>query len=294
MSSLSFLGHAAPLVALLLLLVLIAFAAGSLGALLGLGGGVVLVPALVLLFGVDVHLAIATSLVSVIATSTGAASSGRESGYTNLRIAMFLETATSVGALGGALLTVTVLATQGNLLIAAFIPVLLAAAVYMRRQKGPAGTKTGPDDPIAVRFQLQGECPDPEGGERLVYRARRTRSGLALSGVAGVASGSLGIGGGLFYVPGMNVLMQLPIRVASATSTFMVGVTATASALVYLFAGDVALLLTAPAVVGTVLGSRLGSTLRPSAPTRWLRAAFIVVLLAAAGSLVARLVGVFP
>lgn len=293
-SSLVVLGHAAPLIAILLLLLAIAFAAGSLGALLGLGGGLILVPALVILFGIDVHLAIATSLVSVIATSSGAASSGAEVGYTNLRVAMFLETATSVGGLAGAVLAVTVLANQGNLLVAAFIPLVIGAAVYMFRQRGAVGSGTGAVDPIAVRYHLEGSSPDSDARGERFYRARRTRSGLALSGVAGVASGLLGIGGGLFYVPGMNALMQLPIRVASATSTFMIGVTAAASALVYLFAGDVALLLTAPAAVGTVLGSRIGSTLRPHAPTPWLRLAFVVVLVAAALSLIARLWGVFP
>lgn len=294
MSSLVVLGHAAPLIAILLLLLLIAFAAGTLGALLGLGGGLILVPALVLLFGIDVHFAIATSLVSVIATSSGAASSGAEVGYTNLRVAMFLETATSVGGLAGAILAVTVLAHQDNLLIAAFIPLVLGAAVYMFRQRGAVGSVSGPADPIAIRYHLEGTSPDVETGGERPYRARRARSGLALSGVAGVASGLLGIGGGLFYVPGMSVLMQLPIRVASATSTFMIGVTAAASALVYLFAGDVALLLTAPAAVGTVIGSRIGSTLRPYAPTRWLRIAFVIVLVGAALSLIGRLLGAFP
>ncbi len=288
------LGAAVPWLLLLAVLLLAAGAAGTLGSLLGLGGGVVLVPVLVLVFGLDIHLAVAASLVSVIATSTGAASTQVEGGFTDVRLGMFLEVATAAGGLAGALAAVTVFAARGSVLILTFVPVVLAGAVYMIAGRSVDVRPELGSDRLARRFRLRGECPDPEHGGSLRYEATRTGPGLAVSALAGVASGLLGIGGGIFKVPAMNAVMNVPMRVASATSTFMIGVTASAAAVVYLFAGDVALFVAAPAAVGAVLGSRAGSHLRIRVSPGALKAGFAVVLIGAAASMLGQGLGVFP
>ncbi len=294
MGAVLLLGTATPFVLVLVALLLVAAAAGALGALLGLGGGVVLVPVLVLVFGLDIHLAVAASLVSVIATSTGAASTQLESGYTDVRLAMVLEMATASGGLAGALAAVTVFAARGSALILAFVPVVLVAAVYMFLHRSTDVRGGEPPDRLARYFGLEGTCPDPERGGTLAYAATHTPAGLAISGLAGVASGLFGIGGGLFKVPAMNGAMNIPFRVASATSTFMIGVTAAAAALVYLLAGDVALLVAAPTVLGSVVGSRAGARLRVRTRAPWLKGAFVVVLVGAAASMLAQFLGVLP
>lgn len=294
MDGLALAGIAVPIIVALLLLFVVAVGAGTMGSLLGLGGGLMLVPALVLIFGIDIHVAIAASLVSVVATSTGAASVQVESGFTNPRLGMFLESATAVGGLLGALLSVTLLGAHGQVLIGIFIGVVLVAAGYMYRQRGRGVDPDPPRDRLADRLRLGGSSLDTDRGEVVAYRVTGTSLGLAISGLAGVASGLLGIGGGLFKVPAMNSIMNVPIRVASATSTFMIGVTAASGALVYLFAGDVGILITAPSAVGTVLGSQIGSELRPRATSGLLKDVFVAVLVFAAGLLAAQLFGVFP
>ena len=294
MVTVELLGTAVPVAVALLVIVVVAIAAGAVGSMLGLGGGLFLVPALVVLFHADIHLVVATSLVSVIATSSGAASTQVESGYTNLRLAMFLETATSVGGLAGAVLSVTILANHGNVLIAIFIPVVVVAGLSMYVRRRVDTRENVAPDAWADRLRLSGEAPDVLGGAPHPYRATGAAPGLAVAGVAGIASGLLGIGGGLFKVPAMNSIMNIPIRVAGATSTFMIGVTAAASAIVYLIAGDVLLVLTVPAAIGTLLGSRLGSGLRSRASAPWLKAMFAAMLGVAAVSMFAQLVGVLP
>jgi uncharacterized protein len=280
-----------PVVAIVALLV-ISLAAGCLGSMLGLGGGVVLVPTLILIFGLEAHLAIAASLVTVIATSTGAASRSPEHGFTNVRIAMFLEVATSVGGLAGAVIAVTVLAQRGDLLVFAFVPVVLGAGIsmYLHRERDvEPGLRP---DRLSRVLRLKGTYPDPVKGTLVPYEATRSIPTLAVAGLAGLASGLLGIGGGLFKVPAMNSVMNLPMRVAGATSTFMIGVTAAASALVYLFAGDVVLLVVGPAVLGIVLGSRAGVALRVRVATGVLKQAFVIVLVLTAASMLAQATGV--
>ncbi|HYK93714.1 MAG TPA: sulfite exporter TauE/SafE family protein [Thermoplasmata archaeon] len=287
-------GAPVPLLLSLLLLLVFAAAAGALGSLLGIGGGVVLVPLFFLVFGLDIHVVIAASLVSVIATSTGAASTEMEEGFTNLRLGMFLEVATSVGGLVGAVIAVTVLASRGQLLILVFVPVVLVAAAAMYVQRRTDVRPDVPPDRISRYLDLSGECPDPERGTVVHYAATRTGTGLVVSAFAGVAAGLLGLGGGLFKVPAMSAVMNVPIRVAGATSTFMIGVTAAAAGLVYLIAGDVSLLVAGPAAIGTVLGSRAGAGLRHRASAPWLKEAFVVVLVVAAASMLAQATGVLP
>jgi uncharacterized membrane protein YfcA len=287
------LGGLSPLGAFLVLLAL-AFAAGAIGAALGTGGGLFLVPGLVLLFGLDIHLAIAASLVSVIATSSAAAGNDVESGLTNVRLSMFLESGTAVGGVLGALVAVTVLASHSDVLAFAFVPVVLVAAVLMASSRDRDIVPNPTPDPVSRRLRLDGEYLAPETGARRAYRVTNAPLGLAFAGLAGLASGLLGLGGGIFKVPAMNALMNVPLRVASATSTFMIGVTAAAGAIVYLFAGDVVLAVVAPVVLAVFVGTVVGRRYAHRAPVGRLKVLFVGVLVVAAVLMVARGLGAVP
>lgn len=282
------------LLVLLFSLLLIAIGAGMLGSLLGLGGGLIIVPALVLLFGVDVHLAIASSLISVIATSAGSASRYAQQGLLHLRLGFFLEVATALGGLLGAVLTALVLVgAQGDdVLFVIFAVVAISAALLIVRDLRKGGVTTPPHDPLADRWRLQATLPATPTSAPRPFRVGHVREGLGLSFVAGVASGLLGIGGGLYKVPAMTGLMGVPMKMASATSSMMIGVTATAGALVFLMQGDVVPVLTAPIAVGTLAGSLVGARIHTSASPATLRLVFVVVLIAAAVLMVLRGLGV--
>jgi uncharacterized protein len=284
------LGGLSPWVALLVLII-VAFAAGSVGAALGVGGGLFLVPALVVLFGFDIHIAIAASIVSVIATSSAAASTDVRSGLTNIRLGMFLETGTAVGGLAGAVIAVTLLANQSNVLVFVFVPVILIAAGLMLWSRDRDTVAEPRPDPLARRLRLDGEYVGPMTGIRRSYKVTGTTPGLVFAFLAGIASGLLGIGGGIFKVPAMNTVMNVPLRVATATSTFMIGVTAAAGALVYLFAGDVVLAVAAPVILAVFAGTVVGRRYGQSAPVARLKLLFIGLLVVAALLMVARGVG---
>ncbi|HEV2518996.1 MAG TPA: sulfite exporter TauE/SafE family protein [Thermoplasmata archaeon] len=280
-----------PLVDLAILLV-VAFAAGAIGSLMGVGGGLFLVPALILLFGVDVHVAVAASLIGVVATTTGAAISRIGEGMVNLRLGMFLETATVAGGLLGAIVSVTLLAARSTVLIFVLIPVILLAAVLMSMGRPRTANQRRPPDQLADRLRLGGVYVDPSTGEREEYRVRGSTIGLTFAALAGVASGLLGIGGGIFKVPAMNAFMNVPLRVASATSTLMIGVTATAGAFVYLFAGYIAFPLVTPIALAVLAGSYVSTHFGGTWPRLRLRFLFVGVLLLAAFLLFLRGVGV--
>jgi uncharacterized membrane protein YfcA len=281
-----------PVLVVVLVLVLISVAAGVIGALLGLGGGIVLVPALVLLFGLNIHLAIAASLVSVIATSSGSASTFVEEGLTDLRIGMFLEVATVVGGLVGAVVSAILLSDEGQYLVLAFVPVILLAAVFMYRSRARDVDPSRAPDRVAVRLRLGGEYYDEQQRRTVPYRVTGTGIGLGFAGISGVVSGLLGIGGGTFNVPAMNAFMNVPIRVAGATSNFMIGVTAAAGALVYVYAGDVGLTLVAPVVLGIFVGSLVGTSLHRTVRVERLKGLFVAVLVVAAILMLLRAIGV--
>jgi len=285
------LGSLSPWLSLLILLV-VAFAAGMVGAALGTGGGIFLVPALVLLFGLDIHVAIAASIVSVIATSSAAAAGDVETGLTNIRLAMFLESGTAVGGLLGAVVAVTILASQSNVLVLVFVPVILLGDGLMLSSRDRDIVPDPPPDPIARRLRLDGEYVGPVTHIRRSYRVTRTPLGLVFAFFAGIASGLLGLGGGIFKVPAMNAVMNVPLRVATATSTFMIGVTATAGALVYLFAGDVELAVAAPVILAVFAGTVVGRRYGHRAPVGRLKLLFVGLLVAAALLMVARAAGV--
>ena len=250
--------------------------AGLLGSLLGLGGGVIVVPLLTLLFKIDIHYAIGASIVSVIATSSGAAASYVKEHMTNLRIAMLLEMATTIGAICGALMAGML---AGRWLFVIFGAVLGYTAIHMLRGKdGVDGNNVRPDA-WADRLRLHGHVFDQQAGRELHYRVGRTPFGLAVSYVAGVVSGLLGIGGGAIKVPAMNVVMGVPIKVATATSNLMIGVTAAASAGVYFMRGDIDPFIAAPVAAGVLIGAQSGSRLLPKIKSKTIRTAFVLVLL---------------
>jgi uncharacterized membrane protein YfcA len=251
--------------------------AGFLGALTGLGGGVVIVPLLTLVFGVDIRYAIGASLVSVIATSSGAAVAYVKEGYTNLRVGMLLEIATTIGAVVGASLATIV---PGNAIAITFGVVLLYSAYLSRRPHDHGGADTAPADKLATRLRLDSAFPTPDGPR--TYHVRRVPAGFSLMGLAGVLSGLLGIGSGAVKVLAMDQVMRLPFKVSTTTSNFMIGVTAAASAGVYLNRGYVDPGLAMPVMLGVLGGSLLGARILMVANSRWLRAVFagVIVVLA--------------
>ncbi len=241
--------------------------AGFLGALTGLGGGVVVTPVLTTLLGVDLHYAIGASLVSVIATSSGAAAAYVREGFSNIRAGMFLEIATTLGAVAGAHLT-TVL--PGSTLAIIFGAVLLYSAWHSirARKEGPA-TKS---DPLAVRLRVEGSYPGPEGP--IQYRVDRVKGGFSLMFVAGLLSGLLGIGSGAMKVIAMDQVMRFPFKVSTTTSNFMIGVTAAASAGIYLSRGYIDPGVAMPVMLGVLTGSLLGARQLVVSRTRLLRLVF--------------------
>ncbi len=253
-----------------------ALAAGLVGSLTGLGGGVVIVPMLTLLFKVDIHYAIGASLVSVIATSSGAAAAYVKEGYANLRIGMFLEVATVAGALVGASMGPRV---PTSAIAVIFGVVLLISAVFSRRPHAERPATTGRPDPLATWLGMNGSFPTPQGARS--YYVYRVPQGFALMAVAGVLSGLLGIGSGALKVLAMDQAMRIPFKVSTTTSNFMIGVTAAASAGLYLNSGYIDPGLAMPVILGVLPGAMLGARLLArleSRPLRWFFAAVIVVL----------------
>ncbi|MHB1712262.1 MAG: sulfite exporter TauE/SafE family protein, partial [Acidimicrobiales bacterium] len=211
-------------------LALISVAAGVLGSLVGLGGGVVIVPVLTIFYGVDIRLAIGASIVSVIATSSGAAAAYVREKMTNLRAGMFLEIATTTGAVSGAYLTTLF---PSRFLFILFGVVLGYSSFATYRKRHSAEPLTVSNDRIANYFNLHGSYYDTAEKKEISYKVVGTKPGLVLMYVAGLVSALLGIGSGALKVPAMDVAMHLPMKVSSATSNFMIGVTAAASAGVY-------------------------------------------------------------
>ncbi len=248
-------------------------AAGFLGALTGLGGGVVLVPLLTLLFHVDIRYAIGASLVSVIATSSGAAAAYVKEGFSNIRIGMFLEIATTLGALLGAYLALRV---PTHAIAIVFGLVLLYSAWLSGRTQPPLSESPAPD-PLATRLRLNGSYPSPNGPKE--YFIRRVPAGFSIMFGAGTLSGLLGIGSGAVKVLAMDQAMRIPFKVSTTTSNFMIGVTAAASAGIYLSRGYIDPGVAMPVMLGVLMGSLLGSRLLLKAKTRSLRSVFAVVIL---------------
>jgi len=249
-------------------------AAGLLGSLTGLGGGVVIVPVLTLLFHVDIRYAIGASLVSVIATSSGAAAAYVREGYSNVRIGMFLEIATTLGAVLGAWLTTRVPTSAIGFI---FALVLLYSAFASWRKKESHTGNIRPNK-LAGLLRMRGSFPVADGKED--YVAQRIPAGFGLMFSAGTLSGLLGIGSGAVKVLAMDQAMGLPFKVSTTTSNFMIGVTAAASAGIYLSRGYIAPELAMPVMLGVLAGSLIGAKVLVHARVNTLRLVFALVIVA--------------
>src|SRR6516164_2822056 len=253
-------------------LLLFAISAGFIGAISGLGGGVFIVPALVVFAKMPMRIAVGASLISVVATSAGASVAFVRDGWTNLRVAMVLECATVTGAVVGALLAGVIPAVILEVL---FALMMLQSAYFTLSKQDDVLVERG--DPLARRLRLVGDIPD-EAGSLTHYETVNLPAGGALMVVAGLMSGLLGIGSGALKVIAMDYYMHIPLKVSSATSNFMIGVTAGAGALVFLARGNVSTSVAAPVALGVTAGALLGSRILPYANVRILRLVFVVIL----------------
>lgn len=251
--------------------------AGLLGSLTGLGGGVVIIPLLTIGLGVDIRYAIGTSLVAVIATSSGAAAAYVREGITNMRIGMFLEIATTVGAIGGATLAL-IAPTHALAIIFGVVLLYSAANSFINREKVyPSYSSPLPGDRnLSTLLKLDGNYPTANGA--VFYNVFNVVGGFILMIVAGALSGLLGIGSGAFKVIAMDNVMKIPFKVSSATSNFMIGVTAAASAGIYLSRGYIDPALSMPVILGVLIGSMIGAKTLMKSRTRKLRIVFAIVI----------------
>ncbi len=265
---------------------LVSLGSGVLGALLGLGGGVILVPLLVFLLHVPIHIASGASIIAVVATSSAAASTYVRNELTNMRLGMFLELATTLGAITGAFLTSVI--SESLLRIVFGLSLLYASATmfYQQRNTGGAGWTPKADDWLAERLKLGSSYFDEALGQEVRYGVDRTPLTFAISYVAGVVSGLLGIGGGGIKVPAMNIISGIPMKAAVATSNFMIGVTASASAMVYMRHQFCDAFVTAPVMLGTLVGAALGSRLTNRVSSNTLKTFFEAVLLLLAARMI--------
>lgn len=256
----------------LLFLLLTSAAAGFLGSLLGLGGGIIVVPVLTLVYHIDIRYAIAASLISIVATSSGAAASFLKDSLTNLRLAVLLEVGTVTGAIVGFLIAGRISTQYLFLLFGGFL--LFSSLMMLRRREDHVATE---NHPWAEKLKLDGEYPSSDGKWH-AYKVAHVPLGLFAMIGAGVLSALLGIGSGIFKVLAMDGAMKLPIKVSSATSNFMIGVTASASAGAYLLRGDVRPEIAGPVALGIIAGSFVGARVMVKIPAARIRQVFVIVL----------------
>ncbi|TMC15540.1 MAG: DUF1634 domain-containing protein [Chloroflexi bacterium] len=265
--------------------------AGVVGSLAGLGGGVLLVPLLTIAFHVPIELAIGASIVSVIATSSGAAIAYVRDRLTNVRIAMVLQIGTTLGALSGVFLAGLLAPNMLAIIFGVILLISIAPMIFKLREELPQGIN---NDRWATYFNLAGSYPDKRLGQEVRYQVRRTPAGFVLMYVAGAISGLLGIGSGSFKVLALDTLMRLPMKVSSATSNLMIGVTAAASAGIYLSRGNIVPLLAAPVALGVLLGAFIGARLLVHLSNKTLRYIFLPVLTATAIEMLLHGIGIGP
>ncbi len=273
-------------------ILLVSVAAGVVGALFGLGGGILIIPFLTLVEGVPVQLAVGASIVSVVATSSASAATYVQDHLTDLRLGMFLETGTVAGALTGAYVAPHFQGSNEWILYILFGAMLLyasAAMVSQRRIDVPEGVQP---DRLANSLKLGGTYSDKSTGTPVKYDVTGTPRTLGISYVAGIVSALLGVGGGVIQVPTMNLVSKVPVKVASATSNFMIGVTAAASGSIYFLRGDVHPLLTAPLMIGVVAGAAVGTRLLGRTPPTRVKVFFAILLVFVATNMVLRGIGI--
>jgi len=250
-----------------------AYCAGLLGSLTGLGGGVVVIPLLTLAFGVDFHYAVGAALVASISTSSGSGSAYVKEGITNVRLGMFLEIATTIGAVCGAAVAIYL---DNNAIAILFGAVLILTAAMQQRRKSDHEGVRGSE--AARRLKLFGTWPQKDGTLKS-YELKHVGSGFSIMYVAGILSGILGIGSGVLKVIAMDGVMKVPFKVSTTTSNFMMGVTACASAVVYVQRGQIEPGIAFPVMVGVLLGALTGARLLKVLNVKTLRQIFCVAIL---------------
>ena len=260
---------------------LIAVLAGFLGSLVGLGGGIIITPALTILFGFDIKYAIGASIVAVIATSSGSAIAFVKDHVSNMRVGMLLEVFTTAGGVVGALMA----GVFSSKLLYIFFSLILLNSFYGMLKKTGLITKLKKEeekienDKYADKYKLNSTYYDKATGETVEYNVTNVPQGSLVMFGAGFASGLLGIGSGAFKVVALDTYMKLPIKVSTATSNFMMGVTATASALIYFFNGTINPAVAAPIAIGTLIGSRTGAKVMQRLDAKYIRYIFLPILL---------------
>ncbi|WP_448606187.1 sulfite exporter TauE/SafE family protein [Paenimyroides ceti] len=259
-----------------IILFLGAVTAGIIGSLSGLGGGIVVIPLLTILLGVDLHYAIGAALVSVIATSSGSAAAYVREGITNMRLGMFLEIATTAGAVAGALIATV---APSSYIAVIFGGALIFSAVNSLRKKEEHVVKESSS--LALKLKLPSTYPVKKG-EEVAYGTKNVIGGFSMMGLAGMMSGLLGIGSGAFKVIAMDTIMRIPFKVSTTTSNFMMGVTALASSVIYIQKGYIEPGICLPVMIGVLIGAMIGSKILMVADPKKLRVffAFIILFLA--------------
>jgi uncharacterized membrane protein YfcA len=269
----------------------VSLGASALGGMLGMAGGVFIVPVLAIFGHVDIHVAIGASIVSVIACSCGGAASFLRSRLTNIRLAITLETATTLGALSGVFLFGVIPASYLFFLFAA---ILLLSAQHMMARRGdlPGASTVADAERWTATLRLNSSYPEPTLGRDIAYHVQRLPMGMMLMFGAGLISALLGIGSGVLKIPAMDTALRLPIKVSSATSNFMIGVTAAASAGAYFMRGDIVTAVAGPVALGSVVGAVLGARILIRASNTRIRLLFVVVLVALAAEMLLQVCGI--
>ncbi|AQR76964.1 sulfite exporter TauE/SafE family protein [Paenibacillus larvae] len=257
-------------------ILLISVLVGVVGSVLGLGGGIIVTPALTLLFGVDIKHAIGASIISVIATSSGSAIAYIRDQITNVRVGMFLEIATTIGAVTGAI--IGGLIAPGALYVIFGLLLLYSALAMIKKGKDELPAEV-PLHPVAEKLKLHNHYYDKALQQNVSYNVDNVYGGFGVMYGAGIISGLLGIGSGSFKVMAMDVFMKLPLKVSSATSNFMMGVTAAASAGIYLFRGDIDPGISAPVALGVLIGATVGTRIMQRLKSKTIRKLFIPILI---------------
>lgn len=260
------------ILAFTIILLIGAYCAGLLGSLTGLGGGVVVIPLLTLVFGVDFHYAVGAALVASISTSSGSGSAYVKEGITNIRLGMFLEIATTIGAVCGA--TIAIFLNNNTIAVIYGLVLLLTAAMQQRRKSDHDGV-VGSEQ--ARRLKLFGTWPQKDGTLKS-YQLKHVGGGFSVMYVAGVLSGILGIGSGVLKVIAMDGIMKVPFKVSTTTSNFMMGVTACASAVVYIQRGQIEPGIACPVMIGVLVGALTGARLLKTLNVKTLRQIFCVAI----------------
>ena len=276
----------------IVLMFLLAIVAGVIGSMVGVGGGILVVPALTIGFGVPIEYAIGASIITTIATSSGSASAYVRDRITNVRIGMFLEMGSVLGAIVGVVTTLYFVRSGLSSIIFVIFGLVLFFSAYnvvenVRRERRGEPMVNVKTNPLAERFNLRGEYDDRSLGVKVSYVATRVPAGFVVIFFAGLMSGLLGVGGGVLKVLGMDTMMRLPFKVSTTTSNFMIGVTASASTGILYVSGYVNVLLAAPVALGVVVGSLAGTKVLTRSKPVSIRLVFIVLLLALGAEMVA-------